>query len=125
MIHHGKDPSFEDLGEIKSPQHISGQITLQTDPNQKSGQVNLAEQNKLNESLNASSNKKDSDRVDKEGEHDRTKATVATNNSTIILDQTFPNMSESPNKLIKVENQKGDDQSSAKEQKNESDYVDS
>lgn len=79
----------------------------------------------MNESLNASSNKKDSDRVDKEGEHDRTKATVATNNSTIILDQTFPNMSESPNKLIKVENQKGDDQSSAKEQKNESDYVDS
>lgn len=64
-----------------------------------------------------SSNQKGSDNLDKDAEHDRTKATVATNNSSILLDQTFPNIGsgDSPNKLIKVENQKGDDQSSTKE----------
>jgi hypothetical protein len=101
VIHHGKDPSFEDLGDIKSPQNISGQITLQTDKNQKSGQVNLAEQNRLNESLNNSSNKKSSDHI--EGDPNRSKATAMTTNTTMILDQTFTN-NESPNKLIKVEN---------------------
>ena len=57
--------------------------------------------------LNLSTTKKDSDSSDKDVDNNRTRAntTNQTNNSLIVLDQTFQT-NDSPSKLIKIENQR-------------------